>query len=142
MNAKSYSYKAFDKRAGREVKDTIEAGSEAEAIAQLKSSGMVPMEVKAARAGRSKGRTPSASGESGGKGGGLFGGRVKPVQVTDFTRQLSTLQDAGLPIVQSLQILTDMQRPGPFRNALAQATEEVQSGTMLSEGLGSASEDF
>jgi type IV pilus assembly protein PilC len=48
---------------------------------------------------------------------------------------MSTLQDAGLPIVQSLQILSDMQRPGPFRNALEQVTEEVQSGTMLSEAL-------
>ena len=55
--------------------------------------------------------------------------------VTEFTRQLSTLTDAGLPMVQSLQILTDMQPPGPFRNAIASVSDEVQSGTMLSEGM-------
>jgi len=64
-----------------------------------------------------------------------MGGGVKPVQVTLFTRQLSTLQDAGLPIVQSLQILTDMQRPGAFRGILGQVTEDVQGGTMLSDAM-------
>ena len=34
-----------------------------------------------------------------------------------------------------LQILTDMQRPGAFKNAARQVTEEVQGGTMLSEAL-------
>jgi type IV pilus assembly protein PilC len=62
-------------------------------------------------------------------------GGVKPAAVTLFTRQLSTLQDAGLPVVQSLQILTDMQRPGKFKNALSQVTEDVQGGTMLSEAM-------
>ena len=62
-------------------------------------------------------------------------GKVKPKVVTLFSRQLSTLQDAGLPIVQSLQILTDMQRPGIFKSTLSTVTEDVQSGTMLSEAM-------
>ena len=69
------------------------------------------------------------------KSSGRGGGRIKAAMVTDFTRQLSTLQDAGLPIVQSLQILTDMQRPGRFKNALDEVCEAVQSGTMLSEAM-------
>jgi len=60
---------------------------------------------------------------------------VKHAHVTLFTRQLSTLQDAGLPIVQSLQILTDMQRPGRFKQSLGAVTDDVQSGTMLSEAM-------
>ena len=79
----------------------------------------------------------SKKGGDGKKGGGfkLFGGGANGKQITMFTRQLSTLSDAGMPIVQSLQILTDMQQPGGFRNACEQVTEEVQSGTMLSEAM-------
>ena len=65
----------------------------------------------------------------------LGGGGIKPKQVTLFTRQLSTLQDAGLPIVQSLQILSDMQRPGKFKHSIATVTDDVQSGNMLSESM-------
>jgi type IV pilus assembly protein PilC len=133
----SFSYKAHDRRSGKEVSGSVEAASQMEAIASLKKQGLLPIEVKESRAKSVK--TP-AGGTPGGSGGGgalanLLGGGVKPAQVTLFTRQLSTLQDAGLPIVQSLQILTDMQRPGSFRNSLSQVTEDVQGGTMLSDAM-------
>lgn len=132
----SFSYKAHDRRSGKEVSGNLEAGSQMEAIANLKKQGLLPIEVKESRAKSVK--TP-AGGTPGGGGGGAFanllGGGVKPNQVTLFTRQLSTLQDAGLPIVQSLQILTDMQRPGSFRSILGQVTEDVQGGTMLSDAM-------
>ncbi|HAT09168.1 MAG TPA: pilus assembly protein PilC [Planctomycetes bacterium] len=128
----SFSYKAHDRRSGKEVAGALEAASQVEAIAQLKKQGLLPIEVKEAKAKSVK--APSGGG-SGGGGIALFGSGVKPVQVTLFTRQLSTLQDAGLPIVQSLQILTDMQRPGAFRVALQQVTEDVQGGTMLSDAM-------
>lgn len=131
----SFSYKAHDRRSGKEVSGNLEAGSQMEAIANLKKQGLLPIEVKESRAKSVK--TP-AGGTPGGGGGAfanLLGGGVKPNQVTLFTRQLSTLQDAGLPIVQSLQILTDMQRPGSFRSILGQVTEDVQGGTMLSDAM-------
>ncbi|NRA40050.1 MAG: type II secretion system F family protein [Planctomycetes bacterium] len=129
----SYSYKAHDRKSGKEVRDVVEAGSQAEAIAALKKKGLLPIEVKEAK----KSARASASASTGGKKSGgfqLFGG-AKPSEVTEFTRQLSTLIDAGLPIVQSLQILSDMQRPGKFKNALEQVTEDVQSGTMMSDAM-------
>jgi type IV pilus assembly protein PilC len=127
-----FQYKAHDKRSNKEVSDTIEAPSQMEAIASIKRQGMLPIEVKEAKAKSGKAGTSAAKG-SGGGGGGF--GRIKPKVVTLFTRQLSTLQDAGLPIVQSLQILTDMQRPGKFKGSLGTVTEDVQSGTMLSEAM-------
>lgn len=129
----TYQYKAHDRKSGKEVKDVIEAGSQAEAIAALKKRGLLPIEVKEAK----KSARAAAGGDSGNKSGGMaiFGG-AKPAQITDFTRQLSTLVDAGLPLVQSLQILSDMQRPGKFKNAVEQITEDVQSGTMMSEAMG------
>ena len=129
----SYQYKAHDRKSGKEVKDVIEAGSQAEAIAALKKRGLLPIEVKEAKKS-TKGAAVGGA-KAGGGGMTLFGG-VKAAQVTDFTRQLSTLVDAGLPLVQSLQILADMQRPGKFKMAVEQITEDVQSGTMMSEAMG------
>ena len=129
----SYQYKAHDRKSGKEVKDVVEAGSQAEAIAALKKRGLLPIEVKEAKKS-AKGAAVQGA-KSGGGGMPLFGG-VKSAQVTDFTRQLSTLVDAGLPLVQSLQILADMQRPGKFKMACEQITEDVQSGTMMSEAMG------
>lgn len=132
----SFSYKAHDRRSGKEVAGSLDAANQMEAIANLKKQGLLPIEVKESRAKSVK--TPAGGTAAGGSGSalaGLLGGGVKPAQVTLFTRQLSTLQDAGLPIVQSLQILTDMQRPGSFRTSLAQVTEDVQGGTMLSEAM-------
>jgi type IV pilus assembly protein PilC len=129
----TFAFKAHDKRANKEVSDSIEAANQMEAIAQIKRLGYLPIEVK-----ESKARVAKAAGApaaAGGKGGGFLFGGVKPAVVTLFTRQLSTLQDAGLPIVQSLQILTNMQRPGTFKNAVARVTDDVTSGTMLSEGM-------
>ena len=128
-----FTYKAFDKKANKEVSDSIEAGNQGEAIVALKKQGLMPIEVREAKSKVAK------MAAAGGKKQMSFTipgtGGIKPAQVTLFTRQLSTLQDAGLPIVQSLQILTDMQRPGGFKNALTKVTEEIQSGTMLSEAM-------
>ncbi len=130
----TFAFKAHDKRANKDVADSIEATNQMEAIAAIKRLGYLPIEVKESRSKVAKSGGPAQAG-SAKKGNAIFGSGVKPQQVTLFTRQLSTLQDAGLPIVQSLQILTNMQRPGGFKNALGRVTEDVQSGNMLSESL-------
>lgn len=127
-----FQFKAHDKRSNKEISDSIEASSQMEAIAAIKRQGLLPIEVKEAKAKTGKSQGGAATAKA---GGGFSFGRVKPKVVTLFTRQLSTLQDAGLPIVQSLQILTDMQRPGKFKASLGAVTEDVQSGTMLSEAM-------
>jgi len=125
-----FQFKAHDKRSNKEISDSIEASSQMEAIAAIKRQGLLPIEVKEAKA-----KSGKSQAGGGAKGGGFSFGGVKPKIVTLFTRQLSTLQDAGLPIVQSLQILTDMQRPGKFKSSLSGVTEEVQSGTQLSDAM-------
>ncbi len=62
-------------------------------------------------------------------------GRVRPRQVTDFTVQLATLTEAGIPIVKALTILEGQMRPGPFKAVLQDVVEDVTSGTPLSEAL-------
>ena len=63
------------------------------------------------------------------------GRRVSQKALTEFTTQLSTLQDAGLPIVRSLKILEGQMDKGPFKGVLADVTEDVESGSPLSEAL-------
>lgn len=66
---------------------------------------------------------------------GLFASRrVKPKQITQFTRQFATLLEAGLPVVRSLDILQRQFR-GEMKETLAMVKEDVESGSNLSESL-------
>jgi type IV pilus assembly protein PilC len=63
-----------------------------------------------------------------------FGG-VSDKQLTQFTTQLSTLQDAGLPVVSCLKILEGQLPKGFFKNCLVSITDDVESGSSLSEAM-------
>src|SRR5205085_7148075 len=56
--------------------------------------------------------------------------------LTTFTRQFSTLQDAGLPVLRSLKILEKQMRPGVLKNALIDVVDDVEGGSTLSEAFG------
>src|SRR5262245_40822762 len=62
-------------------------------------------------------------------------GRIPPQLVTEFTTQLATLSEAGIPIVKALTILEGQTRPGPFKSVLQTMTEDVSAGTPLSESM-------
>ncbi len=59
-----------------------------------------------------------------------------------FTRQLSILQDAGLPILRSLKILEEQARPGSLKNALIDVCDEIEGGSSLSEALAKSPKVF
>ena len=61
--------------------------------------------------------------------------RVTPRDVTTFTRQLSTMINAGLPITEALLILRS-QSKGSMGKIVAQITADVEAGESLSGGLG------
>lgn len=63
-------------------------------------------------------------------------GRVNRQLVTEFTIQLATLTEAGIPIVKALTILEGQTRPGPFKSVLQDVVDDVSAGTPLSEALG------
>lgn len=62
-------------------------------------------------------------------------GRVPTMVVTDFTVQLATLAEAGIPVVKSLTILEGQTRPGPFKSVLQELVEDVSAGTPLSDAM-------
>ena len=63
-------------------------------------------------------------------------GRCHPHVVEAVTRQLSTLQDAGLPVLRSLRILERQMKPSVLKNALIDVVDYVESGAALADALG------
>ncbi len=80
-------------------------------------------------------KTPALATAAPAKTGGGFMSGVSEKQLTQFTVQLSTLQDAGLPIVSCLKILEGQLPKGGFKNTLYAVTDDVESGASLSEAL-------
>jgi type IV pilus assembly protein PilC len=132
----TYQYEAMD-NTGLEVKDTIEAPSEQDAQTMIREKGFYV--TKISEKGRRKEKTAAATKtEAKGRkrgGGGFSIGGVRPKQLCQFTRQLSTLQDAGLPILRSLRILEGQAKPGPLKASLIGVIEDVESGNTLSEAM-------
>lgn len=122
----TFAYEAMN-QAGREVKDEIDAASSEDALAKIRSLGYFPTRIR--EKGTSKTKT-AATGKKR-KVGGF--GKVNTKMLTQFTRQLSTLQDAGLPILRSLRILEEQQRPGNLKNVLRALGEDIEGGATLSE---------
>lgn len=124
-----FQYEAMDAR-GQEVRAEVEAGSQEEAITKIRALGHFPTQVRA------KGKRAKAAAVGPRKKGKTFTlGKVGNKQLTQFTRQMSTLQDAGLPILRSLRILEGQTKPGVLRNALQDIIEDVEAGSTLSEAM-------
>ncbi len=130
----TFTYEALN-AAGKPQKGTVEAGSTDEAIQRIKSQGFFPTSVREQKGKKTDG--PVDGGEKKKKKGelSLSIGGVSQKRLTLFTRQLSTLQDAGLPLLRSLQILEGQQKPGKLRNILQEVCEDVEGGSSLSEAM-------
>jgi type IV pilus assembly protein PilC len=64
-----------------------------------------------------------------------FGGRVPPQLIAIFTRQFSVMIDAGLPLVQCLEILGSQQENKTMKKALIQIRQDVESGSNLADAM-------
>ncbi len=83
-----------------------------------------------ARAGKPTALLPAPA------GGGLFARRrVSEKALTDFSQQLATLVNAGLPLVRCLRVLEGQLKGGPFREVLGAVADDVESGSTLSDAL-------
>jgi len=142
----TFQYEAMD-NTGLEVKDTIDAASEQEAQARIREKGFYVTKIKE----KGGGKKTKADGKTKGdgktqvdakkkparkkKGGGFSIGGVSGKKLCTFTRQLSTLQDAGLPILRSLRILEGQCKPGPLKTSLIGVIDDIESGSTLSEAM-------
>lgn len=132
-----FQYVALDSQ-GVEIKDEIEALSDKEAISKIRNMGYFPTKVHAKAASKTASKAAAAKAP---KRRGA-NGRVKVKAVTDFARQLSTLQDAGLPILRSLRILEEQQKSGNFKRIIGYVADDIEGGSTLSEGMAKYSRAF
>src|SRR6478736_9667230 len=115
----SFAYVARETGTGREIRSQLEAASEQAAIAALlnRSLLVVSIQEKVAR----KGRTA--------------GGSVPLSDLVMFTRQLATMVDAGLAMVQSLQALGEQTINKVMRDVIRDVCARVEGGDSFSEAL-------
>jgi type IV pilus assembly protein PilC len=125
-----FQYEALDSQ-GVQVKDEIEALSQKEALSKIRNLGYFPTKVQA-RSGPTKAAAKAAAKQKPRRGAG---GKVKVKAITQFARQLSTLQDAGLPILRSLRILQEQQKSGTFKKVVGYVADDIEGGATLSEAM-------
>jgi type IV pilus assembly protein PilC len=64
-----------------------------------------------------------------------MGGKVPPKQIAIFTRQFSVMIDAGLPLVQCLEVLANQQEHKVFKRVLLQVRQDVETGSSLADAM-------
>jgi type IV pilus assembly protein PilC len=128
----TYQYEAMD-HTGREVKDAIDAATQEEAQQLIRQKGFFVTKISE----KAKKTRKSGAAKKGGrrKKKSFTIGRISTKQLCTFTRQLSTLQDAGLPILRSLKILHGQCKPGVLKNSLEDVVEDIESGATLSDAF-------
>lgn len=115
----SFAYVARETNTGREIRSSVEALTEQAAIAALLNRNLLVVSIQE-RIGR-KGRTS--------------GGRVALADLVIFTRQLATMIDAGLAMVQSLQALAEQTTNKVMRDIIKDVCTRVEGGDSFSEAL-------
>jgi type IV pilus assembly protein PilC len=102
----------------------IEAPDRTAAVAELRRKAILVTAIKE-RAG-ARARTAGRLG---------LGGRIKDKELAIFTRQFSTMVDAGLPLVQCLTILAAQTESKTLRDVTASVAEAVEAGASLADAL-------
>ncbi|MDO4550762.1 MAG: type II secretion system F family protein [Planctomycetia bacterium] len=132
----TYQFEAMDST-GKEIKDVVEALNEEEAQATIKQMGYFVTKIAIKKDRKSRAQAAAAK-----RGKSFALGGVKSKDLTTFTRQLSILQDAGLPILRSLKILEQQAKPGPLKNCLIDVCDEIEAGATLSEAMAKSPKAF
>jgi type IV pilus assembly protein PilC len=115
----SYAYIARETASGREIHSTVEAASEQAAVAALLNRNLLVVSIQEKIYKRGKTR----------------GGKVSLADLVVFTRQLATMVDAGIAIVQSLQALAEQSPNKVMRDVIRDVCTRVESGESFSEAL-------
>ena len=124
-----FKYIALDKE-GRELSGVIESTSENRARKDLAAQGFSVSRIAEVAAIASEKKA------SGGKAKKpLFGTGVGKENITVFSRQLSTLLKAGLPLLRSLEVIARQEKNPYFKAIVDQLADNVRTGNKFSDGL-------
>lgn len=119
----TYHYTARNPQTGKQVKADVQADSESAAAKLIRGEGLVPLDIRLNEAGM---RGVSAK----------FRNKVKTKDKVLFSRQLSTLINAGLPLLQALRSVNEQTTSKPLKVVLNQIIGDVEGGSTLSVSLG------
>lgn len=119
-----YEYRVRD-RSGKVLKSTMEADTPNQVRDALRAKNLMIVEIKAPKTGM----------QADVKIPGLTDRPPNMKQVAVFSKQLATLINAGVPIVQSLTILQKQMESKSFQSIIRNIRSEVEAGTPLSEAL-------
>lgn len=115
----NFNYEAKDAKTGRKIKAQVQADNEQAAAKLIRQEGLTPLSITVEKAGGLK--------------------RFRRIKTKDkvlFSRQLSTLINAGLPLVQSLRQVSKQTTNKSFQVVINQVINDVEAGKPFSEALG------
>jgi type IV pilus assembly protein PilC len=116
MSLYKYTVKSRD---GQTIQSTMEAQNEGEVVNELRVRGFMIVEITKAKApAKSKSYR-----------------KIGLEELVIFTRQMATMIDAGLPLLQSLRIMSEQMENINFRAIINQVSDEVEGGSSFSEAL-------
>ena len=143
----TFQYIAMDAQ-GKEQRGTVDAADRAQAIAAVRAAGLFPSaigEVKGsggAAAKKPAAKKPAAPAKKSAKDikiniklPAFLRGRVKPKDLTTFTRQLATLVNAGLPLMRCIEVLKKQNQVPAMGECLNGISESIAGGGTFSEAL-------
>ncbi len=114
----TFSYEARNAKTGQKVKAQVQADSEQAAAKVIHDQGLTPLNIQLEKASRSN--------------------RFRRIRTKDkvlFSRQLSTLINAGLPLVQSLRSVAEQTTNKPLQAVISKVISDVEAGTSFSAAL-------
>lgn len=142
-----FEFVASDSK-GSEVRGTVDAPDQTTAIGVIREKGLFPHSVVQAGSDAKGSRKSTVVRQDTKKGSGTFlgmeigsldamggGGKPKTKHIMSFTRQLSTLLNAGMPLVRGLKVLEKQERNNRLKKAIGDVGESIESGTNFAEAL-------
>src|SRR5687768_5677826 len=120
-----FTYKARTKD-GKTISGTAEASDKEALVGSLSKQGVKPIYIHEGDGGK-KGT---------GKRGGLFKPKVKTRDLVVFTRQLSTMVSAGVPLPRSLATLGEQAENKYFQGIVGAIGRDIESGISLGDAFG------
>jgi type IV pilus assembly protein PilC len=125
----NFQYTALNPKTGQHVKSTVQAENEQAAAGLVRKENLVPLDIKSLD---QKGIKSSLNKLN----------KIKTKDKVLFSRQLSTLINAGLPIIQSLRAVDEQTDSKPFKIVIQEIISDVEGGSTLAKAMSKHPKDF
>ncbi|UCD56579.1 MAG: type II secretion system F family protein, partial [Candidatus Hydrogenedentota bacterium] len=125
----TFQYTARDK-SGNSMSGAMEADSKQDLIKKLREKGLIPTSINDTASARSP-----ASWRKAPFAGIMRGKRVKADEMLLFTRSLATMVNAGLPLLQGIDIMIEQTESAHFKGVLTQVGQDIEAGLTFSDAL-------